>query len=113
MSKNSKRKPIHGLDKIPEKAWLKILEKRVQELEIERGKDQSYIQELEHELEQLNKLGKEDLKDLLRIEAYNKLNKKVEKLNYKVYTLNRDIKRIIEKNVKLKMQLDEIQKGRF
>lgn len=107
MSKNSKKDPIYGLDKIPDKAWIKLLESRISELEIEKGKLLAYIDELEYYKKELDKLTTEEFKEFKKDLAFDKMNKEKEALAYKVYTLRRDMKRLIEKNIKLQNQLKD------
>lgn len=110
MSEKSKRTPIYGLEKIPEKAWIKILEKHVRELKVEIGKNESRIQELEYLLENKEKLTDEELQEIKKQTAYQKIQKERDDLKYKIYALTRDNKKLIEKNINLKRKLDEYEK---
>lgn len=107
MSKSSKKDPIYGLEKIPDKAWIKLLEARIRELETEKGKLLSYIDELEHDKKELSKLTTEEFKEFKKDLIFDKINKEKEALAYKVYTLKRDIKRLIEKNINLQNQIKD------
>lgn len=106
-----KHKKLFGLEKLPTKAYIKALEERVKELQIQQGKDTSYIQELEDTLDNLNKLPKEELVKLNYDKQVEQFEKTIEKLEFKVFTITKDnkkhIAKIIELNNKLKAKEDE------
>lgn len=107
MSKNNKKEPIFGLDKLPDKAYIKALEEEITRLNIEKGKTESYIDELSNDIVELKKLSQETLKELAKDKTIKELRKKVNKLEHKNYILVRDSKIQIEKILTLKKQLED------
>lgn len=102
MAKNSKQKPIFGLSKLPTKAYIKSLEDRISELNIEKGKDKSYIEELEYNLKLINsRIENSSLEGVAREDAYNKLSKKLGDTIKKNIKLQKTNKELIDKIIKL------------
>lgn len=105
MAKKTKEDPIFGLSKLPNKAFIKVLKGKIAELEVERGKDQSYILELEHKLEEYNNLNNEEIihKNLKRELEENK--KLVREQKKQLHQYLKEQKKLIHENHNLKTKL--------
>lgn len=101
-----KNKPIFGLSKLPDKAYIKALEERVSELEIERGKDQAYITELEDELKALSSKSKEELKEYRKSVLVNQLREAIGSKDKLLQTYKKDNKELIHQILMLKQKLN-------
>lgn len=99
MSTRDKKEPIFGLDKIPDKVYIKALEQEVSDLKIEVGMLTSYV----HELEDSNKELLERVTDLLDSRKF---------LNYKAAYKEMKIllKEEKDKNLLLRQKYNEKQK---
>lgn len=103
MSKEDKTKPIFGLDKIPDSAYIKILQEEISELKVELGKEKSYIEELEEEVKALKVINEEvdmkkRFKGLLKEkdEKILSLQNQIQKLKFKH---KKDLSRIINQKI--------------
>lgn len=108
MSKQqNKQKPIFGLNKLPPKGQIKALQEINSELMVDRGKDKSYIEELEHRIHLLEKLTPEQLLSLTENKQVVALKKEIKALNKRINTYNKAQKVWVQKNLELKRKLED------
>lgn len=105
MSKEDKKIPIFNLEKIPDKAYIKVLQDRVSELAVEAGKDNSYIIELEERLKSLLELTETDIFQLKKDTIYNKHSKTIKSQEKKIKEYLKTQKKLIGQIMELKMKL--------
>lgn len=103
MSKEDKKKPIFGLDKIPDEAYIKALEEKVSSLEFQLGQERSYTEELSEDMNKLTSILLEtDLDKKAKILLKEKQDKIVslEKSITKLKTQHKkDLSRIINQKL--------------
>ena len=104
---SEKDKAIFGLNKLPMPAYVKALKDRISVLEVQAGKDNSYIIELEEVNKTLLELTPDErtsLKGDVVIRQLRKDNRQLREAN-RVY--HRDQKKFIQKNIELKQKLED------
>lgn len=100
---SDKQKPIFGLNKLPAKAYAKALEERIKELNIENGKNTSYIFELEHKLKEINHyIETADAGSIKKEKLYNQQKATISKLTRENLRLQKTNKELINKIINLK-----------
>lgn len=103
---SDKKKPIFGLDKLPNQGYIKGLENLLKEYRVNKGKDQAYIHELEDTLANLRKLTDEQLKEKNTDELVRGYKKEIKDLKKQIIKYNKDTKNLINKNLTLKRQIE-------
>ncbi len=107
MAKSQKHKRLFGLDKIPVKGYAKALEQRVKELQIERGKDQSYIEELEDRLRVIKELTPEELECVRKNNEMIRLRSIKNKLERDIKKQKKEYKELLTEHIQLKLKYNE------
>jgi len=98
----SKKDPIFNLKKIPDNAYIKVLETTIKELQVKAGQDASYILELEHKLKVLLELDENHIKKLKEDTIYNKYTKTIKTQKKKIKEYIKTQKRLIGELMELK-----------
>lgn len=105
---SDKEKPIFGLNKLPDKAYIKALKGRISELVVYKGKDTSYIHELEDELKTIKqKIDNSDSSSLKKEKLYNEQKTTISKLTRENQRLQKNNKELVNRIINLKKQIDE------
>lgn len=111
--KQDKQKPIFGLDKIPDTAYVDILKEEIKELQIQSGKDKMYIAELEYNLNKLRELTPEELTKCkydihvkVHYQEVAKLKKHIKDLEYKAKQEAKNYKKKISQIINTKITKD-------
>ncbi|MAO08069.1 MAG: hypothetical protein CL596_05085 [Alteromonas sp.] len=107
MAKQEKHKKIFGLNKLPAKGYIKALEEQVKELKVERGKDQSYIEELEDRLRVIKELTPEELECIKKNNEVIRLRSIKNKLEKDLKKSRDEYKELLTKHIQLKLKYDE------
>ncbi len=90
-----------GPEKIPDEIIIK-------NLLTENGKQNAYIQELEHKISVMYKPDKKEMYDIKKDQFYLAMREKIKNLNETIARLRKDQEKLIIKNLQYEIRLDGI-----